>query len=107
MADTHIVVHSLKTTSDTLVVHAKDIDIFLLLVAHFQKISARNKNRQIWIRVGTAKKPNYISIHHLVSKELPQHGVSTSDAYLLLPCHALTGCDNISFLQVVYKRQMR
>ena len=88
-ADTRIVLHCLHTDADTIVVSARDTDVFVL-VAHFHKFNCSF----LWLKAGTSNEPKYIPIHTVCSDLL--RGPTFSQA--LLTFHALTGCGTTSFL---------
>ena len=63
--------------------------MFLILVCHFDKMSCK----QLWMKVGTSKKPKYLPIH-MIRENLKQTvpGVKT-----ILSFHAIAGCDTVSY----------
>lgn len=89
--DTHIVLYCMETNSDTIVISARDSDcFFILLVAHFADTGCPN----VLMKAGNYKKPTYVPINQVVTV----HGLNLPTAQLLLPFHALAGCDTTSFL---------
>ena len=58
-ADTRMILHCVHSDAEFLVVSCQDTDVFFLLVSHLDKMSCK----QLWIRAGTSKKPNYLPIH--------------------------------------------
>ena len=95
-ADTRIVLHlvQLNGHADMVIVSARDTDVLLLLLAHHARFTT-----DVWLWVGTAKKPKYFSLGD-VFNQLPD--LSIADA--LLPFHAITGCDTTSFISGHSKR---
>lgn len=87
--DTRIVLHCLHTDAESVVVWARDTDILILLLAHFHKMICT----KLWMKVGTAKQRKYIPIHK-VRDNLSLH---SSVLETLIPFHAVTGCDSVSF----------
>lgn len=87
-ADTHIVLHCVKSRASKIVVAARDTDVLVLLLAHFANMPCQ----LIWMKAGTSKKPKYIPIH-LMAAQFDAHVLSSLPAF-----HSLTGCDTTSFL---------
>ena len=88
-ADTRLILHCINSNANTIVVTARDTDVLLLLVAHFEKMPSS----KVWMKAGTSKKQRYIPIHDVVQKlqeEIP-------DLELVLPFHSLTSCDTTSY----------
>ena len=56
-ADTRLVLHAIQCNFNTVVISARDTDVLLLLVAHFQ----RTQGSHLWMS-GTSKKRRYIPI---------------------------------------------
>ena len=83
-ADTRIILHCVHSTADFLVV--QDTDVFLLLVAHFDRMQCK----QLWMKAGTSKKPKFLPIH-TVHESLK---LQIPDIDTILSFHALTGNDN-------------
>ena len=89
-ADTRVVLHCIHSNAQTIVVSARDTDILILLLAHFNKCTCL----QLWLKAGTLKKPKYVPIHTIRD----QLGLS-DQVYETLPAfHAITGCDTVSYL---------
>ena len=73
-----------------IVVLARDTDIFVLLLAHFGKMSCS----QLWLKAGTIKKPKFVPAHE-IRMEL---GLA-DQVYETLPAfHSITGCDTVSYI---------
>ncbi|KAG1682470.1 Retinal homeobox protein Rx1 [Nymphon striatum] len=88
-ADTRVVLHCIHSNEQTIVVTARDTDILILLLAHFNKLTCS----QLWLKAGTSKKPKYVPIHD-IRKQL---GFS-DQVYETIPAfHAITGCDTVSY----------
>ena len=87
-ADTRIILHAINCSSNTIVVQARDTDILVLLLAHYNQIGCHD----MWLKVGTSKNRKYIPVHN-VFNNLPD-GSHTS----LPSFHALTGSDSTSFI---------
>ena len=88
-ADTLIILHCLHTTAHSVVVSARDTDVLILLIVHFEKMACN----KLWMKAGTSKKPKYIPIHDVCEK------LSGTLPLLetLIPFHALSGCDTVSY----------
>ena len=52
-ADTRVFLHCINNSADSVVVDARDTDILVLLLAHFEKMPCKN----LWLKAGTYKKP--------------------------------------------------
>jgi len=88
-ADTRIILHCIHSNAQTIVVTARDTDILILLLAHFNKLTCS----QLWLKAGTSKMPKYVPIHD-IRKQL---GLS-DQVYETIPAfHAITGCDTVSY----------
>ena len=48
-ADTRVVLHCINNSADSVVVYARDTDILVLLLAHFEKMPCKN----LWLKAGT------------------------------------------------------
>ncbi|KAK3909863.1 Chromosome-associated kinesin KIF4 [Frankliniella fusca] len=88
-ADTRMVLHAVQSGSEAVVVSARDTDVKLLFIHHFERI----KCKECWIMCGS----KYIPIHELC-KELKPEQISN-----LLAFHAITGCDTSSKIASVTK----
>ena len=71
---------------ETIVVSARDTDVLLLLLAHYDRIGCT----YLYMKAGTSKDPKYFPVHD-IHKLLSDDQVDT-----LLAFHALTGCDSVS-----------
>ncbi|KAG1683504.1 hypothetical protein GQR58_009959 [Nymphon striatum] len=89
-ADTRVILHCVHADADTVVVAARDTGILVLLIAHYPKM----KYKQLRLKAGTYKKPKYIPVHEV------QNVLSFDDQVFetILPFHAITGCDTVSYL---------
>ena len=87
-ADTRMVLHAIYSGFKYIVVSSRDTDVLVLLASHFQKTDCT----ELWMMVGTTKKPKFIPVHNVV-KDIPQHLLES-----LIPFHTLTGCDTTSFI---------
>ncbi|KAG1677172.1 putative protein in type-1 retrotransposable element R1DM [Nymphon striatum] len=87
-ADTRVILHCVH--ADTVVVAARDTGILVLLIAHYPKM----KCKQLRLKAGTYMKPKYIPVHEV------QNVLSFDDQVFetILPFHAITGCDTVSYL---------
>jgi len=85
-ADTRLILHCIHTNGETVVVSARDTDVLVLLIAHFDKMQCT----QLWMKAGTSKKPKYIPIHNI------HQGLPSSQVEALLSFHAITGCDSVT-----------
>ncbi|CAH3174764.1 unnamed protein product [Porites lobata] len=88
-ADTRIILHCIHSDAEFLVVACQDTDVFCLLIAHIDKMRCK----QLWMKAGTSKKPKYLPIHTV--RERLKNSVSKIET--ILPFHAITGCDTVSF----------
>ncbi|KAG1680854.1 hypothetical protein GQR58_012109 [Nymphon striatum] len=89
-ANTKVVLHCVHASSQHIVVSARDTDITIILLAHFDSMHCE----KLWLKAGTSKQPKYIPIHEIrntLSFEQP-----VLDA--LLAFHAIAGCDTVSYL---------
>ena len=89
-ADTRMILHCVHTNAASVVVVARDTDVLILLLAHFSKMPCA----RLWMKAGTMKNRKFIPIH-AIHAEL-QFTQSTLES--ILPFHALTGCDTVSYL---------
>ena len=89
-ADTWIIVHCIHSSAETVVISACDTDVLLLLLAHCNKI----KCKQLWMKSGTFTKPQYIPVHK-IRENMPLEDIVMET---ILPFHAITGCDSVSYL---------
>ncbi|CAG9818055.1 unnamed protein product [Phaedon cochleariae] len=60
-ADTRVVLHAVHSDADNIVIMARDTDICLLLIHHFDKMTSSN----VWMMSGTAKERKYLPIHEI------------------------------------------
>ena len=88
-ADTRIVLHCVHSSAEFLVVASPDTDVLILLIAHFGKM----KCKQLWLRMGTSKKPRHIPIHKVHETLRAQ----VPNIENILAFHAITGCDTVSY----------
>ncbi|KAL9951255.1 hypothetical protein ACROYT_G043889 [Oculina patagonica] len=88
-ADTRMILHCVHSEAKFLVVSSQDMDVFLLLVSHFDKMTCK----QLWMKAGTSKKPKYLPIPTIrgnLKRTIPE--VETIFSF-----HAITGCDTVSY----------
>ncbi|KAL8570386.1 hypothetical protein ACOMHN_035804 [Nucella lapillus] len=89
-ADTRIILHCVNSQAASIVVSARDTDVFVLLLAHFHRMPCQ----KVWMKTGTAKQRKYLPVHTIV-----EHLRLHQDALEALPAfHALTGSDTTSYL---------
>ena len=88
--DTRMILHTvnLRGHVDNVVVSARDTDVLVLLVSHY----ARVRPTKVFLWAGTSKKSKFIPIEEVQKNLTPSCGDS------LLPFHAITGCDNTSYI---------
>ena len=86
-ADTRMVLDFIHNNSETIVVSARDTDVFLLLVAHCDHVQSNNQ----WLMTGTAKIRKYFNNREIYDTLFE----NTVPALLLY--HSLTGCDTTSY----------
>lgn len=85
-ADTRLILHCVHAHVETTVVSARDTDVFLLLLAHYEKMQCE----YLYMKAGTSKAPKYLPVHEI-------HKLLSSDQLqTLLAFHAVTGCDSVS-----------
>ncbi|KAG1705838.1 Phosphatidate cytidylyltransferase, mitochondrial [Nymphon striatum] len=89
-SDTRVVLHCIHASSQHIVVSARDTDITIIILAHFDCMHCE----KLWLKAETSKKPKYIPIHE-IRNTLPFEQ-PVLDA--LLAFHAITGCDTMSYL---------
>ena len=90
-ADTCIIFHCVKSQSNQIVVQARDTDILVLLISHFQKMSCS----ELWLKAGTSKHRKYYPVHSIV-EGLDMSPLAIAES---LPAfHSLTGCDTTSYI---------
>lgn len=89
-ADTRVVLHSIHADVENIVVSARDTDILVLLIAHIHHM----KCKTLWLKAGTYKTPKYIPGHEIRKKLNFEREVFER----LIPFHAITGCDTVSYL---------
>lgn len=85
-ADTRLILHCIQAPMETIVVSARDTDVLLLLLAHYDRIGCT----YLYMKAGTSKDPKYFPVHD-IHKLLSDDQVDT-----LLAFHAITGCDSVS-----------
>lgn len=88
-ADTRLVLHCVHTNAKSVVVSARDTDVLVLLVAHFHKMACT----KLWMKAGTSKHQKYIPVHDI--QQALQFTQPVFEA--LIPFHAVTGCDTVSY----------
>lgn len=93
-ADTRVVLHAVLSNADNIVVMARDSDICLLLIHHFQKMTSS----KVWMMAGTAKERKYIPIHEICQI------IPNAQKKNILAFHAVTGCDSTSHLATITKK---
>ena len=87
-ADTRLVLHAIDASKNDfkrIIVQCRDTDVLVLLTYH-------QTTEEVWMAVGTAKKPRYIPVHD-IRTSLPNNIIKNLPAY-----HAITGCDTTSQL---------
>jgi len=95
-ADTRTLLHAVNSSCDTVVVSARDTDVFIMLLSHLNKMRCK----ELWMMAGTSKKRRFIPIHDIHCKLSPE--VLSS----LLAFHAISGCDTTSYIRGHTKRSM-
>ena len=85
-ADTRLILHCIHAQMETLVVSARDTDVLLLLLAHYDRIQCK----RLYMKAGRSKAPKYLPVHEI-------HMLLSADQVdTLLAFHAVTGCDSVS-----------
>lgn len=90
---TRIVLHSVQSTSKTIVVSTNDMNAVVLLVRHFDKF----KCEKLWLEVDVNKKIQYYPIHEIAVQ------LSSALKTNLLAFHAILGCSRTSHLAGITK----
>ncbi len=85
-ADTRLILNDIHAHMNTIVVSARDTDVLLLLLAHYDKMGCA----YLYMKAGTSKAPKYFPVHE-IHKLLSPDQLDT-----ILAFHALTGCDSVS-----------
>ena len=75
-AHTRMILHCVKSRASSIVVAARDTDVLVLLLAHFNNTSCP----RVWMKAGTSKEPKYIPIH-LVAAQFDNHILGTLPAF--------------------------
>ena len=89
-ADTRIMLHIMHTSSKFVCVMARDTDILIIMLGHNKSIHGKD----VWMKSGTMKKPKDMSLKKIIT----QNTLSNESLELLIPFHAITGCDTTSFM---------
>jgi hypothetical protein len=79
----------MHTDAEIVVVSARDTDELVLLLAHFHNLNFK----KIWMKAGTSKRRKYIPVHDIRQKLSFSNPVFET----LIPFHAITGCDTVSY----------
>ena len=58
-ADTRLIIYCVHARMETMVVSARDTDVLLLLLAHYDKIGCT----RLYMKAGTSKEPKYFPVH--------------------------------------------
>ena len=93
-ADTRIILHGADAAAngyDRLVIACRDTDVLLLLVVFSEYLA-----QEIWMRIGSTKKPSFVNIKQIVLPPNTKEG--------LLAFHAVTGCDSTSQFSGIGKK---
>lgn len=80
-AKTRVVFHAINSNAEKIVVFAKDSEVLLLLIYHFDKMRCK----ELWLQKGSSRKRVYVPVHTIVeslSMDLKQN---------ILAYHFLTG----------------
>ena len=85
-ADTKLILHYVHARMETMVVSARDTDVLLLLLAHYDKMGWT----RLYMKAGTSKEPKYFPVHAI------REVLSADQIDTLLAFHAVTGCDSVS-----------
>ena len=85
-ADTRLILHCVHARMETIVVSARDTDVLLLLLAHYDKMGCT----RLYMKAGTSKEPKYFPVHAI------REVLSADQIDTLLAFHAVTGCDSVS-----------
>lgn len=93
--DTRVVLHATRTDFPIKVIMARDTDITLLAVHHFDKMNCQ----AVWVMAGTESKRKHIPVHTIAST------LTRVQRENILAFHALTGCDITSKSATISKKQ--
>ena len=98
-ADTRIILHAIHckrvSQCETIVVSARDTDVLLLLLCHFNELPTNT-----WMIAGTVQKPKNVHLPAVMEKHLSDPNLQDN----LLAFHALTGSDTTSYFNGVSKQ---
>ena len=89
-ADTRLMIHALDaalTGNRTIRIRSNDTDVVVLAIS----VANALPSEELWVTYGTGKNVTNIPAHEVVASLGP------SKATALSMCHALTGCDTVSF----------
>lgn len=92
-AKTRLVIHAINSEAEKIVVTAKDTEVLLLLIHHFDKLRCK----QLWIQMGSSKKRLYVPVHVIYEK------LSIDVKRNVLAYHFLTGSNFTSHLHGIGK----
>ena len=84
-AGTGLILHCIHAHMESMVVHVRDTDVLVLLLAHYDKMRCTN----LLMKAGTSKHPKYVPIHD-IRRQIPIEQVSS-----ILAFHAIPGCDSV------------
>ena len=87
-AETRIVLHCINTDAETVVVSAKDTNILVLHIAHYNKMTCTN----LWMKARTSKQYKYIPVHTICECLL----LEADGLESLISFHVLTGSASVS-----------
>ncbi len=87
-ADTRLILHSVNTNADHVTVYARDTDVLLFLLSHYDKMNSD----KTYMMAGTLKKPTSIPVHDVAAR-FTQPILRNMIAF-----HALTGSDTTSYI---------
>ena len=84
-AGTGLILHCIHAHMESMVVHVRNTDVLVLLLAHYDKMRCTN----LLMKAGTSKHPKYVPIHD-IRRQIPIEQVSS-----ILAFHAIPGCDSV------------
>ncbi len=92
-AKTRIVLHAISSEAEKIVIFAKENEVLLLLIHHFDRMGCK----ELWLQKGSSKKRVYVPVH-TIAQNLP---VDVKEN--LLAYHFLTGSRSTSHLHGIGK----
>lgn len=93
LAVTRIILHSVHSSANTIIVSTNDTNVYVLLIRHYEKF----KCEELWLETESRKKTLFLPIHTMSAQFSPALKAN------LLAYHAILGCDTTSYLAGITK----